>query len=254
MQDSNKPNVFLERRRQLLKMGAAGMPMMLTLRASAQEAVISQLRCVITMPKSFKILVDDTGAAWVGNRNIRKDKKGVFRPNSLNKFMDKAKFVFPEGSAPVAYRPDACETCDPDDGDDSGGDDSGGDDDSDFDLLSHLSDENGTYAMNDYLAGDGGYGGGDDSGGEDHGHGQCDEDDGHGHGQTSADCGYVCYEYSSGQSITPGDYISQGGGWTISGDEGLYLSLSLLYAEEYGNSGRWPGVSCIVSVLNYIGH
>lgn len=246
MQNKNqKSEVFLDRRRQLLKMGAAGMPMLLTLRASAQEAVISQLRCVITMPNSFKILVDDSGAAWVGTRNIKTKNSGGFKTKSLAKFKDEANFVFPEGSVPGSYRPDECEyeTCD----------ESGHGHDDDFDLLAHLSDENGTYAMNDFLAGGGG-----GKGKGDHSHSQCDDDghsmDEHGHSiGTNEPCGYSLYEYSSSSTVTPGNFVSEGGSWTFSGDEGLYLALSIIYADEYGNDGNWPGVSCVVSVLNYIG-
>ena len=243
---NDKPNnsKFLEQRRQLLKLGAAGMPMVLTLRASAQQAVISQLRCAITVPDSFKILVDDAGAAWVGSGNIKKTKSGGYKSKDVIRFQDDANFVFPEGSVPASYRPDECEyeTCDPDDD---------GDDDDD-DLLAHLSDEKGTYSLNDYLAG----GGKKDKGG--HSHSQCDDDghtmDEHDHSiVTNGPCGYACYEYSRNYAITPGEYVSEGGNWNLSGDDGLYLSLAIQYAEENGNDGVWPGVSCIVSVLNYLG-
>jgi len=244
-QKSNDPNSFLEKRRQILKLGAAGMPMVLTLRASAQQAVISQLRCAITVPDSFKILVDDTGAVWVGSDKIDEDKNGNLKPKQIKKFKENANFVFPEGSAPVVYRPDECEyeTCDDDDDDD---------DDDDFDLLSHLSSDDGTYSLNDYLAGGGGKK--DDS----HDHNQCDDDghsmDEHGHSiPTNSGCGYACYEYSKNYAVTPGEFVTEGGSWNLTGDDGLYLSLAILYAEENGNDGVWPGVSCIVSVLNYIG-
>jgi len=245
---NDKSDLFLERRRQLLKMGAAGMPMVLTLRASAQEAIISQLRCVITLADSFKILVDDSGAAWVGSRNIRTKRDGSYKASSLKKFKDRANFVYPEGSAPASYRPDACEECEVDDSHSHGHDDdnwytdANGDKQSSSDLLAHLSDNNGNYAMTDYLAGSGD----DDS----HNHNPACDD--HGHTQGNGDCGYALYEYRRGMAINPGEYVS-GNGFTISGDVGLYLALSTIYADEYGGNGSWPGISCIVSVLNYLG-
>ncbi len=243
MTDKNKKtDLFLEQRRDLLKLGAAGMPMVLTLRASAQEAVISQLRCTITIPSKFKILVDDTGAAWVGSGKLRTDKKtGNLKDKDVKNFKHDASYIFPHDSVSASYRPDACEyeTCD----------ESGGSGDHD-DLLSHLTDENGTYAMNDYLAGSG----------EDDGHDHSCDDDGHAqdsHGHsiiTNAPCGYAVYEYSRSQIISPGDYVTQGGDWNLSGDDGLYLELSLKYIDENGVNGHWPGVSCVISILNYMGH
>jgi len=236
------PNKFLAQRRQLLKLGAAGMPMVLTLRASAQQAVISQLRCAITVPDSFKILVDDAGAAWVGSGKINQTKSGGYKTKDVIKFQENANFVFPEGSVPASYRPDECEyeTCEPD-----------YDDDDDDDLLAHLSDEQGTYSLTDYLAG----GGKDDDA---HSHTQCDDDghtmDEHDHSIiTNGPCGYACYEYSRNYAITPGEHVNEGGSWNLVGDDGLYLSLAIQYADENGNDGVWPGVSCIVSVLNYLG-
>lgn len=274
MQTGNdKSSEFLERRRQLLRMGAAGMPMLLTLRASAREAVVSQLRCVITMPGSLKILVDNSGAAWVGDGSLQqasskgkgkgkgKGKKGWgsgstgWTQSSIDDFKSNANWVFPAGSAPAAYRPDACEE---DECEDNWSDDSSGwwDDNSDLDLVSHLSDQNETYAANDIVAGNSGnsyWGGG--WGDDDCGHNQGDDDSGssHSHSQGIVDCGYACYEYSQNQSITPGDYVTQGGSLNITGDDGLYLALSMIYADQYGANGDFPGVSCIVSVLNYIG-
>jgi hypothetical protein len=241
---SEKTDVFLQRRRQLLKMGAAGMPMVLTLRASAAEAVISQLRCTITISNSFKILVDDAGAAWVGKGKLKSKRNGQLRPKSVRRFKKRAQFVFPHDSAPSGYRPDECEykTCDNTESDDSEGHD---------ELLSHLVDVDGTYALNDFLAGDEE----DDEPSED----ECD-DDGHaldakGNGIVeNAPCGYAVYEYRSNHVITPGAFVGENGNLHLSGDDGLFLELSLIYADENGTEGNWPGVSCLVSVLNYIKH
>jgi hypothetical protein len=246
-----KSDTFLERRRQLLKMGVAGMPMVLTLRASAADAVISQLRCTITVSNSFRILVDDTGAAWMGTRTIRTKRDGSFKPKSLRKFKNKANFIFPGGSASESYRPEECEflSCEEADNDDHG---HHSHDESSSDLLAYLSDKDGTYAMNDFLAGS-------DEHTHGSGHSACDDNDHsqdeHGHSiPTNEPCGYSLYEYTTGHSITPGHYVSSGGSWNLSGDDGLFLELSIIYADENGEHGRWPGISCLVSVLNYLGH
>ena len=241
-----KDKTFLERRRQLLRMGAAGMPMALTLRAGATEAVVSQLRCVITIPGSLKILVDEDGAAWVGDGSIKTDKKGNYKSKSISKFKSGADYEFQAGSVPASYRPD----CDSGSSDDSGwGDDSGDDssddscgsgDDSwaeaDFDILAHLDDPVKQSYAADYIAG----GGGDDSS-DDHCHTQ------------DTEC-YAVYSYSQGQEITPGNYTNGGTGWSIGGGSNaeLYLALSLQYEQVYGEGGNWPGISCVVSVINYL--
>jgi hypothetical protein len=234
----NQSEEFLERRRQLLKLGAAGMPMALTLRASATEAIVSQLRCVITMPGSLKILVDESGAAWVGDGSIsKKGKSGNYKTKSINKFKNNADFSFGEGSVPASYRPE----CEVEDDECESGDD-GGDDD--FDILAHLDDQNSSYVSNDYLLG----GGDDDSS---HCHSQGDDDSG-GHDQDGG-C-YAVYEYSQGFEITPGNFTNGGTGWSIGGgsDAELYLALSLQYEDLHGSNGNWPGISCIVSVLNFL--
>lgn len=233
-----KNETFLERRRQLLRMGAAGMPMALTLRAGATESIISQLRCVITIPGSLKILVDQDGAAWVGDRSINTDKT-----KSINKFKNQADYEFTSGTVPASYRPDCGSS-----GDDSGwGDDSGDDssddscssDDSwaeaDFDILAHLDVNKSQPYSADYLAGSG-----DDSSSS------------HCHTQET-EC-YAVYSYSQGTEIIPGNYTNGGTGWSIGGgsDAELYLALSLEYEDAYGNNGSWPGISCIVSVINYL--
>jgi len=253
MKNTDKGDLFLEKRRQLLKLGAAGMPMVLTLRASASEAVISQLRCVVALPSNLKILVDDTGAAWVGNGSIGTGPGGGYDSADITSFKANADYTFPDGSAPSEYRPDACVVEDCEDGDGRG----------DI-LLSHLTDKQGNYSLtsglDDYIAGsdyddDDCHNQEDDEGGKkgkgkgnDEDEDDYDDDD-DAHNQT--DCGYTLYEYSN-TVITPGNFVDESGNWTISGDEGLFIALSLAYADEYGNQGNWPGVSCLVSILNYV--
>ncbi|MBV1901250.1 MAG: hypothetical protein KUG56_06215 [Kordiimonadaceae bacterium] len=238
---------FKAHRRQLLRMGAAGLPMVLTLRASASEALISQLRCTFTIPSKTKILVDDTGQAWVGKSRLRiRDNKP--KNDHISNFQNNADYVFPEGTVPSSYRADACPP-DPCDGYAQNLKDANVDS-----MFAHLTDSEG-----DYQATEGFSGGGGGSGGHSN-HIHCDSHghqvDGHHHSvETSttryAECGYKAYKVSNNQ-ISPGDYINNGS-WNLPGDEdGLYLSLSLNYADSYGNTGGWPGISCIVSILNYL--
>lgn len=232
---------FMNNRRQLLKLGAAGMPMVLTLRASASGALISQLQCVFKFDKKHRILVDHTGAAWVGTRNVNYNASKGFKIASINKFKDKAHYVFPAGSAPASYRPSACPP------EDDGCGDNGGHSWEEAAFNHSGSDEHGYFAADNL---------GRTTGGGGHGHSQdCDN---HGHSNSSSnsqwiDCGYSYYKYNQNSTIKPGDYVNSNGNWSISGDEGLYLSLSFIYADEYGNTGSWPGISCIVSILNYLG-
>lgn len=248
MQDlDSQSELFKARRRQLLRMGAAGMPMVLTLRASASQALISQLQCVFVVPKSTKILVDDSGQAWVGTGKLKKYSEGL-KLSEIAEFKETADFVFPSGSAPASYRPDVCAP-DPCEGSwltelDNADIDS---------MFAHLTD-----GENDYLAAEGfsgsGFGGG--NGHTNHIH--CDSHghqvDGHHHSVGESEyttCGYKRYGVSN-KTIAPGDYVTEGGSWNLSGSKGLYIALSIKYADSHGQTGGWPGISCIVSILNYL--
>ena len=179
---------FRDQRRQLLRLGAAGMPMVLTLGAGASGGpLISQLQCVITLPGSIRILVDDDGAAWVGNGDIKK-KKGKYKSKDINNFKQNADFSFPDNSAPNQFRPSSC----------SG------------------------------------------------------DSDGDGDGDSSSSC-YELYSLDAYQLITPGDYVDVNGDWNLGSDSAsLYVALSARQADLSPNSS-WPGISCIVSILNYLG-
>jgi hypothetical protein len=159
----------ISERRTFLKMGAAGLPMVLTLRASAAGAVISQLKCAATLQTRQRILVADDGSCWVGSSNVN-----ISRNNSIVKFKKNAEFVFPAGSAPSNYWPT-------------------GDDD------------------------------------------------------------YALYKYGAGYEVNPDRHLNSSLQWDYRNNkEGLYVALSVQYAEAYGNSGGWPGVSCLVSILAFI--
>ncbi len=177
-------NNFMEQRRQLLRLGAAGMPMVLTLRAGASGPLISQLQCVVTIPGSLRILVDGSGSAWVGNGNL-KQKKGKYKSKDINNFKSNADYTFPNNSAPSQFRPSGCSTGDDDDDDNS--------------------------------------------------------------------C-YELYSLDAYQLITPGDYVDINGNWNLNSDSAsLYIALSARHADLSPSDGSWPGISCIVSILNYLG-
>jgi hypothetical protein len=174
----------IEERRQFLKLAAAGMPMAITLRASATEALISQLTCCTTVLNSFGVLVDEDGAAWLNVGESESDwNTGSSR--YIRKFKKNADWNFSSGTVSADFRPSGC----------SAG--SGDDDDC------SLSEE------------------------------------------------YNWYSFSAGDEIYPGNFYT-GSGWNYSGKEGMYVELSRIYADAYGNSGSWQGISCMVSVFTYI--
>lgn len=245
----NQSDLFAARRRQLLRMGAAGLPMVLTLRASAQEAIISQLRCLFVVPRGTKILVADDGSAWMGTRRLR-HQNGKPRISDIENFKANADFVFPAGSAPAVYRPEACapDPCE--------GSWLSNLDNADVDsMFAHLTD-----SESDYLAAEGFSGAGSKGKGHSN-HIHCDQHgqlvNGHHHNvggggnTTFAECGYKRYGFSN-NSIRPGDFV-QNNNWQFNGHKkGLYISLAIRYADVHGQQGNWPGISCIVSVLNYL--
>lgn len=175
---------YNDQRRKLLQMGAAGLPMVLTLRASASEALISQLQCLFTVKNNRRrILVDDDGRAWVGNKFIKQGPNGL-KASHITRFINNAKTYFTSGTAPNSYRP-------------AGG---------------------------------------------------CQPNN----NPNWTNCGYSYYDLGKNHEITPSDYLTSGGNWNLSGNDGLYLSLSITYADSVGNDGVWPGISCIVSILTYL--
>jgi len=261
--NQKKDGDFLARRRQLLKLGAAGVPMVLTLKASATQPIHSALDCAFVIHNKVKILVDADGKAWMGDGNIR-EKNGKYKSQDIKQFKNNADYVFPEYTVPERFRPDECDeggdSCSGSSGygdDDSGygsygggyGDDDGGDGDESCD-----SDDDGGY---------GGYGddsgghSGDDSGGSSswrHGGGRGDDDgdDSSGGGNGGwTDC-YKLYEIDRNTTITPSDYLNGSGNWNLNGPNGLYLLLAGKYLDTYGNDGGFPGISCLLSILNYL--
>ena len=224
-------------RRQLLRMGAAGLPMVLTLKASAQQVLISQLQCAFVLPSRVRILVNCNGAAWVGDGRIRYRSGQGWNVADIKAFKENADYVFPSGTVPNSYRPSACpeEVCSADDDDDNGNSFNANDVMSELDALLNApmpsnAAEMATFAVNSK----------DDDDDDD-----CDPE--------WQDNGYARYNISRNTEIKPSDYLGSSGGWNPSGSKGLYILLSLSYANSYGNNGNWPGISCVVSILNYLG-
>lgn len=249
-------NQSLATRRRLLQLGAAGLPMMLTVKAFANPAVISQLRCTLDIPENWVILVKDDGQAWMGG-NISYDNQ-TLTDAVVASIKSESDYYFPAGTVTGDYLPtsDDCDTADDDadnkDKDKNKDDDDCEQDDSSYNSYSSLmidgaSDLN-NQAWADTLAPSG------PSLSMLSTFSRFDEDD--------DDCGqndncgiYKVYKTSN---IVKGiyEYVNEGGEWTIPvSAEGLYLILSRHYVIENGNGmqGQLPGISCLHSVLSYLG-
>lgn len=231
-------------RRQLLRMGAAGLPMVLTLKASAQQVLISQLQCAFVLPRRVRILVNCNGAAWVGSRRLRYRNGKGWNVADIKAFKENADYVFPSGTVPSSYRPTECPevVCDADD--DNGGDDNdigSGNGSSALSELDALLNSPMPSNAAEIASFDAGNRRSDDDDDDD----DCDPE--------WQDNGYARYTISRNTEIKPSDYLGNNGGWNPSGSKGLYIILSLSYANSYGNAGSWPGISCVVSILNYLG-
>lgn len=100
-------NTAREGRRALLKLAATGMPMVLTMKASASGPLISQLQCFYKLGVRQRILVDDTGAAWVGTERIRYRSGRGFKESDIVAFKATST-AFSAGAAPSQFRPLAC--------------------------------------------------------------------------------------------------------------------------------------------------
>lgn len=227
----------LSDRRHLLKMGAAGLPMVLTLKASAQQVVISQLQCVFALPRRVRILVNCDGAAWVGSRRVRYRNGQGWRVSDLVRFKDEADFVFPSGTVPNSYRPSACPevVCNPSDDDDDNGNGINSAGVSELDALLNAPMPTNAAEFANF-----------------NGRSKKDDDDDDSCDPEWQDNGYTLYTLNRNTEIKPSDYLN-GTSWNPTGTKGLYLTLSLTYANSYGNAGSWPGISCVASILTYLG-
>lgn len=174
----------LEARRQVLKLGAAGLPMLITLKASAQQAAVSQLQCFFRLPERVRIMVNAEGEAWSSTtHNVRFNRRRqAYRKEDLDEFLRPGNSIRFTGGVPSQYRPMACST--PPEG-------------------------------------------------------------------NWVTCGWNKFTIGRNAKITPADYLV-GNSWQVSGDKGLYVALTLQYAST-SSAGAWPGISCIASILTYLG-
>ena len=171
-------------RRALLKLGAAGLPMMLTLKASAQSAAVSQLSCFFRLPSRVRIMVKTNGNAWASTtHNVRFNKRRqAWRKDDLDEFLLPQNSVKFTGGVPSVYRPSSCNT---------------------------PSDANWVY------------------------------------------CGWNKFSVGNNAKITPANFINSNDEFEFTGsNKGLYVALTIQYSTH--SSSGWPGVSCIVSILNYL--
>jgi len=171
-------------RRSLLKLGAAGLPMMMTLSSSAHGAVASQLKCFFRLPARVRIMVDENGNAWASTtHNVRFNKRRqAWRKDDLEDFLLPGNSEQFTGGVPSMYVPPICNT--PTSG-------------------------NWVY------------------------------------------CGWNKYSISNNAKITPKNYVNNNDEFEFDGsNKALYVALTIQYASQ--SSTGWPGVSCLVSILNYL--
>ena len=171
-------------RRALLKLGAAGLPMMMTLTSSAQGAVASQLTCFFRLPARVRIMVDENGNAWSSTtHNVRFSKKRqAYRKDDLEEFLLPGNSEQFTGGVPSMYVPPVCNI--PTSG-------------------------NWVY------------------------------------------CGWNKYNISNNAKITPKNYVNNNDEFEFDGsNKGLYVALSIQYASQ--SSTGWPGISCVLSIINYL--
>ena len=236
-------------RRKLLQLGAVGMPMMFTLRASAQSAVVSALQCTIDIPSDWVILVDSDGAAWVGDMDWNSNKE--LTQKVVDDLKEDSSFEFPAGAVDEQFRPDG--DCEVDEDKDCGwGNDTvdpAGDND---DQNSCAADPNReTPWFEEVDEGDGNNTPGNSN---NDGNGQGGDNDNKGNKDKNEDisCLFKVYEMSNSSPFPVGDVVDVNGNWSLEGNDGLYVSLATQYAIQNESAEGFPGVSCLVSVLNFI--
>lgn len=211
-------------RRELLRLGAVGLPMLVTLRASASEALISQLRCTLTVPARYIILVHRDGRAWVAENSSGSEPK--LSRGTIKQIKRDALFTFEAGTVGAPYTPDvACEA------QDNSGNGNGGSQGDPVD-----EDERGR--------GRGGNGG---RGGEPVEDGSAT--------QTTDDndpCDHRLVYFGSQTTFTIGDRVSESGAITVNDELGLFTRLAFQSAIDEGAGSNFPGVSCVASVLDFV--
>lgn len=94
-------------RRRVLQLGIAGMPMMLSMRASAQSFANSALDCTVTIPADLLILVHEDGRAWITDlvRPFVVSDPFQLTLNLINRIQNNTQYSFVAGSVPREYLP-----------------------------------------------------------------------------------------------------------------------------------------------------
>ncbi|WND02597.1 hypothetical protein QGN29_13680 [Temperatibacter marinus] len=186
-------------RRRLLALGAAGLPMMLTMKAGASSNIISQLDCLFSIPANFTMLVRNNGKVWMGD-SITVNWQGQMITNSIIRdIKDQSDIILGRNSAPSNFRPTIADC--PSVPNTSKGK---GDDEPVIDRKD-----------------------------------RCER--------------FKIYE-TSGGPINITNILDENGNWSIPNNaNGLYLHLMKAYADEFGNDGGLPGISCIHSALLFHG-
>lgn len=97
----------LASRRHLLRLGAAGLPMVLTLKASARAAAVSQLRCFFKPVVRHRIMINSNGEAWASTTNNVgfNNNRQAWRGDQLDDFILPANSVYFPGPMPSDYIP-----------------------------------------------------------------------------------------------------------------------------------------------------
>jgi len=219
----------LQARRQMLRMGAVGLPMMLTMRASAQS-VVSQLQCTIEIPRNYNALIDADGAVWMVRANL--SQVDVLTDETVARLQQRAErrgFVFPPGSASAEFRPDPS-SC------------RGDDDDYDYDDDDDDDDDRGSRGLG-RCGGNRGRGVGN----------ECDDDDDDDDDEDDVSCYYNLVQFGRRDSFAAEEVFDLNGNIYATEERQLFLELAQAYMRDNPAGTEFPAISCIISVMAYTG-
>ena len=109
---SSKSTEYQASRRTILSLAAGGLPMVLTMKASARQAVNSALTCAFRLDSRYRVLVDHNGNAWANptnlNINYRADRGG-YRIDHIDRFKNDSNTIqITGGISSPSFLPNAC--------------------------------------------------------------------------------------------------------------------------------------------------
>ncbi|WP_262693954.1 hypothetical protein [Kordiimonas aquimaris] len=112
IKDSDNNAKHKASRRAILSLAAGGLPMVMTMKASARQAVNSALTCAFRLPSRYRVLVDDQGNAWANptslNINYRADRGG-YRIDHITRFKNDSNTIpLPGAIFSPSFLPSAC--------------------------------------------------------------------------------------------------------------------------------------------------